>query len=117
MPLKLEQLTSNVKMLCSAEPLILSLACSRTFAVACGGEPTTKPYVVCCSVLQCVAVCRNVLQCVAACCSAVNLQQGRRLSVREEVRHTLLPHRHTLLLRGFDSEILHCNTWGAGVEL
>ena len=28
-------------------------------------------FVVCCSVLQCVAVCCSVLQCVAVCCSVL----------------------------------------------
>ena len=33
------------------------------------GNTTGSAFVVCCSVLQCVAVCCSVLQCVAVCCS------------------------------------------------
>jgi len=32
---------------------------------------TTRHFIVCCSVLQCVAVCCSVLQCVAVCCSVL----------------------------------------------
>ena len=38
-----------------------------------GGNNEWDPYIMCCSVLQCVAVCCSVLQCVAVCCSVLQV--------------------------------------------
>jgi len=52
--------------------LSLSLPAYKHLSKEGGGTTMScASYIVCCSVLQCVAVCCSVLQCVAVCCSVL----------------------------------------------